>query len=83
MSTHFLSNPSLNPDLLPCFNSGNSSLHFVRGLPVFLHLISAFPGIKEIEYPNTKKYFYFLLLKITSGEEKLGLSLEDWWGDCS
>lgn len=52
MHTHFLSNPSLSPDLLPCFNSGNSSLHFVTGLPIFLHLILAFPGIKEIEYPN-------------------------------
>lgn len=83
MHTRFLSNSSLSPDLLPCFSSGNSSPHFVRGLPIFLHLILAFPGIKEIEYPNTQTYFYFLPPKITSGEEKLGLSLEDWQEDCS
>lgn len=38
MHTHFLFNPSLSPDLLPCFNSGNSSLHFVTGLPFSISL---------------------------------------------
>lgn len=80
--THFLSSPSLNPDLLPCFNSGNSSLHFVGGLLSFPYPALALPGIKEIEYPNTQKYFYFLPLKITPSEQKLGLSLEEWQGEC-
>lgn len=53
MHTHFLSNPSLSPDLLACFNSDNSTLHFVTGLLIYLHFILAFPGIKEIEYSNT------------------------------
>lgn len=75
---HFLSNPPLYPDLLPSFNSGNSSLHFVGVLLSLSHLALAFLEIKEIEHCYTYKYFYFLPLKIISGEQKLGLTLEDW-----